>query len=96
MAENMTMTQPVIGLSTYLTRGLMTTYDTQLAVLPQHYVDGVTRAGGNAVLLPPQALSTSDATELVKRLDGLEVQWHPEENLSELALFRASVQAASA
>jgi len=67
----MTMTQPLIGLTTYLTRGQMTTYDSLLAVLPHQYVEGVTRAGGNAVLLPPQALSASDATELVRRLDGL-------------------------
>ena len=65
------MTQPVIGLTTYLTRGQMTTYDAVMAVLPAHYVEGVVRAGGTAVLLPPQVLTSGEATEIISRLDGL-------------------------
>jgi putative glutamine amidotransferase len=71
MVQNMSMTKPLIGLSTYLTRGHMTTYDSLLACLPNQYVEGVTGSGGNAVLLPPQRLSPVDATELITRLDGL-------------------------
>ena len=71
MPQNMTMTKPVIGLTTYLTRGQMTTYDDTMAVLPAHYVEGVTRAGGTAVLLPPQALTPDEANTVVSRLDGL-------------------------
>lgn len=65
------MTQPVIGLTTYLTRSQMTTYDAAMAVLPAQYVEGVTRAGGTAVLLPPQVLTSVQATEIISRLDGL-------------------------
>lgn len=65
------MTQPVIGLTTYLTRGQMTTYDALMAVVPAQYVEGVTRAGGTAVLLPPQMLTSVEATAIIKRLDGL-------------------------
>lgn len=65
------MTQPVIGLTTYLTRGQMTTYDALMAVVPAQYVEGVTRAGGTAVLLPPQMLTSVEATAIISRLDGL-------------------------
>lgn len=71
MPDNSGMTQPIIGLTTYLTRSQMTTYDAMMAVLPSHYVEGVSRAGGTAVLLPPQALTSAEATEIVSRLDGL-------------------------
>ena len=71
MPQNMTMTKPVIGLTTYLTRGQMTTYDDVMAVLPAQYVEGVTRAGGTAVLLPPQSLTPDEANTIISRLDGL-------------------------
>lgn len=49
----------------------MTTYDTTMAVVPGQYVEGVTRAGGTAVLLPPQIFTSADATTVIGRLDGL-------------------------
>lgn len=67
------MTTPMIGLSTYRTRGQMTIYDGELAVLPSQYVEGVTQSGGIAVLLPPQSVTDEQATEIIGRLDGLVV-----------------------
>jgi putative glutamine amidotransferase len=65
------MKKPIIGVSSYRTRGQMTLYDTELACLPAQYLDAVTQAGGIAVLLPPQPLSATEAATLVSRLDGL-------------------------
>jgi len=49
----------------------MTIYDTELAVLPSQYVEAVTRAGGLAVMIPPQPLTPDQATSLLQGLDGL-------------------------
>ena len=65
------MSTPVIGLSCYRTHGTMTIYDGELASLPEQCLDTVTRAGGTAVLLPPQPLTPEQARDIVGRLDGL-------------------------
>ncbi len=65
------MVAPVIGLSCYRTPGTMTIYDGELASLPAQYLDSVTRAGGLAVLLPPQPLTALQARDIVGRIDGL-------------------------
>ncbi len=65
------MTTPRIGLSTYRTPGQMTIYDGELAVLPSQYIESVTRAGGLAVMIPPQPLTIKDATSILSGLDGL-------------------------
>ncbi len=65
------MTTPRIGLSTYRTPGQMTIYDGELAVLPSQYIECVTRAGGLAVMIPPQPLTIKDATSILSGLDGL-------------------------
>ena len=65
------MSTPRIGLSTYRTPGQMTIYDTELAVLPAQYIEAVTRAGGLAVMIPPQPLTPDQATSLLQGLDGL-------------------------
>jgi putative glutamine amidotransferase len=62
---------PRIGLSTYRTPGHMTIYDTELAVLPAQYIEAVTRAGGLAVMIPPQPLTPDQAASLLQGLDGL-------------------------
>ena len=61
----------MIGLTGYRTPGQMTIYDGELAVLPAQYVEAITRAGGTAVLLPPQKIDQATANTLVGRLDGL-------------------------
>jgi len=49
----------------------MTIYDTELAVLPAQYIEAVTRAGGLAVMIPPQPLTPDQARSLLQGLDGL-------------------------
>jgi putative glutamine amidotransferase len=71
MVKNCCMNSPLIGLTGYRTPGTMTIYDGELAVLPAQYVDAITRAGGTAVLLPPQKLDPESAKALIARLDGL-------------------------
>lgn len=61
------MSRPVIGISTYVEPARFTVWDLPVALLPYMYVEQVTRAGGQAVLIPP----AGDPAELVPRLDGL-------------------------
>ena len=42
-----------------------------MAMIPAFYIEGITRAGGLAVMLPPQQLSDVDAKQIVSTLDGL-------------------------
>ena len=60
--------RPLIGLTTYRERAQTLVWDTEFALLHQVYVDGVARAGGVPVLLPPQE---HGAREVVEALDGL-------------------------
>ncbi|MER7202104.1 gamma-glutamyl-gamma-aminobutyrate hydrolase [Streptomyces sp. CB01635] len=61
------MSRPVIGIASYRDRARWNIWDTDATVLQQGYVDGVRRAGGRAVVLPPD---DTDA-DVVARLDGL-------------------------
>jgi putative glutamine amidotransferase len=45
--------RPLVGVSTYLERTRFGVWDTPSAVLPAGYLDGIVRAGGMPVLLPP-------------------------------------------
>lgn len=60
---------PVIGLTTYREQARTSLWDTEFALLHATYVSCVNRAGGIAVLLPPQDEAT--AAQAVSRLDGL-------------------------
>ena len=62
---------PVIGLTTYLERAKTGVWDVPASFLPQVYFDAVEKAGGIAVLLPPQAVSDAIADRLLDSLDGL-------------------------
>jgi putative glutamine amidotransferase len=61
------MSRPVIGITGYRDRASWNIWDTDATVIQQGYVRGVTRAGGRAVVLPPD---DTDADVLL-RLDGL-------------------------
>ncbi|MGW1751724.1 gamma-glutamyl-gamma-aminobutyrate hydrolase family protein [Streptomyces sp. NPDC002092] len=61
------MSRPVIGIASYRDRARWNIWDTDATVLQQGYVDGVHRAGGRAVVLPPD---DTDA-DVLARLDGL-------------------------
>jgi putative glutamine amidotransferase len=62
---------PVIGLTTYLEQATTGVWDVQAAFLPRVYFDAVTRAGGIAVLLPPQPVDDLIAGRVLQGLDGL-------------------------
>jgi putative glutamine amidotransferase len=59
---------PVIGLSAYAVRAAWGVWDTDAVLLPRGYVDGVLRAGGLPVLLPPLP---GVIEQVLPRLDGL-------------------------
>jgi anthranilate synthase component 2/putative glutamine amidotransferase len=60
--------RPVIGLSTYSETARMLVWEREFAMLHASYVAAVRRAGGIAVLLPPQ---DDGADEVLSRIDGL-------------------------
>lgn len=65
------MTRPVIGLCVALERARWSVWDQQAFLLPRSYVDAVQRAGGLALMLPPDERAIDDPDELLDLLDGL-------------------------
>jgi putative glutamine amidotransferase len=63
--------RPVIGLTTYLERIQTGICDVHAGLLPHVYFDGVARAGGIAVLLPPQPVDEAVAERVLDGVDGL-------------------------
>src|ERR1700736_5907606 len=63
--------KPVLGLTTYLEQAQTGIWDVRASFLPHIYLEGVTLAGGIAVLLPPQPADDDIAAEVLDRLDGL-------------------------
>jgi putative glutamine amidotransferase len=63
--------RPVIGLCAAMERARWGAWDTPAHLLPREYADAVQRAGGIALLLPPDARATEDPSELLGLLDGL-------------------------
>jgi putative glutamine amidotransferase len=61
----------VIGLTTYLAQSQTGVWDVPASFLPAVYFDAVTRAGGIAVLLPPQPANEEIANRVLDGLDGL-------------------------
>lgn len=61
----------MLGLSTYLQQAQTGVWDVRASFLPATYVEGVNRAGGVAVLLPPQPVDTDIAERVLDGLDGL-------------------------
>jgi len=60
--------RPIIGITTYVeTASWLVWRDLPTALIPQAYVEAVTRAGGRAVLLPPDDLDA----DVLRVLDGL-------------------------
>lgn len=62
---------PIIGLTTYLEQASTGVWNVPASFLPRNYFESVTRAGGIAVLLPPQPVSTRIADRVLDGLDGL-------------------------
>ncbi|MFI8256661.1 gamma-glutamyl-gamma-aminobutyrate hydrolase family protein [Streptomyces filamentosus] len=65
------MSQPLIGVTTYLDRARWGVWDMPAALLPARYPRYVREGGGLAVMLPPDAPSAAAA--VLARLDGLVV-----------------------
>jgi putative glutamine amidotransferase len=63
--------RPVIGLCTALERARWGVWDAPAHLLPREYADTVQRAGGIALLLPPDPRATEQPDELLALLDGL-------------------------
>ncbi len=61
----------MIGLCTALERARWSVWDQQAVLLPRNYVEEVNRAGGLAVLLPPDAQLVECPEEALELLDGL-------------------------
>ncbi len=62
---------PVVGLTTYLDQAQTGVWDVSASFLPANYFQGVTMAGGIAVLLPPQPVDPDAANRVLDSLDGL-------------------------
>lgn len=67
----MSANAPVIGLTTYLQQARTGVWDVPASFLPAVYFQGVTAAGGVAVLLPPQPVDPEIAERVLDSLDGL-------------------------
>lgn len=63
--------RPLIGLTTYLEQAQTGVWDVQAAFLPKVYFEAVTKAGGIAVLLPPQPVDSEIANAVLDSLHGL-------------------------
>jgi putative glutamine amidotransferase len=63
--------KPVIGLCTALERARWSVWDQQAVLLPRSYVDAVQRAGGIALLLPPDPAAVEAPDTLLDLIDAL-------------------------
>ncbi|MGW4897728.1 gamma-glutamyl-gamma-aminobutyrate hydrolase family protein [Kitasatospora sp. NPDC004240] len=67
--------RPLIGITSYQDEAAWSVWHQRASLVPQTYVDAVTRAGGTALLLPPQP---GDPTDLLGLLDGLVLAGGPD------------------
>ena len=65
------MNRPVIGICTAQEQARWSYWDQEAVLLPRSYIDSVQRAGGLAVLVPPDAILERDPDEVLDVLDGL-------------------------
>jgi putative glutamine amidotransferase len=65
------MDRPVIGLCTALERARWSVWDQQAFLLPRSYVDAVQRAGGLALMLPPDERAIDEPDAVLDLVDGL-------------------------
>jgi putative glutamine amidotransferase len=63
--------KPVVGLCAALERARWSVWDAQAVLLPRSYVDAVQRAGGIALLLPPDPAAVEDPDPLLDLIDAL-------------------------
>src|SRR3954462_5103861 len=65
------MSRPVIGICTAIERAKWSVWDQEAFLNPRGYVDAVHRAGGMAIMLPPDEQLERDPDEVLDLLDGL-------------------------
>jgi putative glutamine amidotransferase len=65
------MDRPVIGVCTALERARWSVWDQQAFLLPRSYIDAVQRAGGLAIMLPPDDHAIGDPDAVLDLVDGL-------------------------
>ena len=65
------MSRPVIGVCMPLERARWSVWELESFLLPRNYVDAVHRAGGMALLLPPDPHQVVEPDEALDHLDGL-------------------------
>jgi putative glutamine amidotransferase len=63
--------RPVIGICAALERARWSVWDQQAMLLPRNYSDAVQRAGGLAVMLPPDPALVEDPGQALALIDGL-------------------------
>jgi putative glutamine amidotransferase len=63
--------RPVIGICTSVERARWSVWDQEAMITPRSYVDAVQRAGGLALLVPPDDRLVEEPDEVLDRLDGL-------------------------
>jgi putative glutamine amidotransferase len=69
--DTLSSARPVIGICTALERAKWSVWDQEAFLTPRSYIDAVHRAGGMALLLPPDPVIDRDPDELLDLLDGL-------------------------
>jgi putative glutamine amidotransferase len=90
--------RPVIGLCAAVERARWTVWDDEAVLLPRGYADAVQRAGGVAVLLPPDPAAVEDPSIVLHFLDGLllaggaDIGELPERDDFEVALGLAAME----
>src|SRR5437763_14350209 len=67
----MSVARPVIGICTALERAKGIVWDQEAFLNPRGHVDAIHRAGGMALMLPPDAQLESNPDEVLDLLDGL-------------------------
>jgi len=65
------MRRPVIGMCTALERARWGAWDQPAALLSLNYIEAVQRAGGLAVLIPPDRALTGEPEDALRLIDGL-------------------------
>ncbi|KDE97971.1 glutamine amidotransferase [Mycolicibacterium aromaticivorans JS19b1 = JCM 16368] len=70
-SERETGLRPVVGLTTYLQQAQTGVWDVHASFLPGIYIEGVTLAGGIAILLPPQPVDAGIVERILDGVDGL-------------------------
>jgi putative glutamine amidotransferase len=67
----MSDTRPAIGISANLVQARWSAWDRRAALLPFEYITAIQRAGGLALMIPPDRQLDEEPDEALERIDGL-------------------------